>query len=509
MKSSRPCGRHFSFWLCSLLLVFSCWTTTAAQSATPTRQGDPGHAANSASADKATIPVLFISDIHFDPFHDPARVRQLVGAPASRWGTILSRPASPNQQQAFTALQQTCHARGVDTPDPLLRSSLRAMRARQPDAKFMLVSGDLIAHGFSCRYATLFPHATPADYKDFVEKTISYVVDQLRMSFARIPIYVALGNNDSACGDYRLDAGNEFLADTAKIVAQGLPASDRAAAIQNFAQSGSYSLIMGAPMQNGRLIVLDDLFLSKNYHSCAGKPDSAPADAEIAWLRDQLQQARQSGQNVWIMGHIPTGIDPYATTRRLGAMCGHVNPVLFLSSTKLSDLLIEYADIVRLGIFAHTHMDEIRLLQPESAEPNSNGPGVVIKMIPSISPVDGNDPSFTIARINPASAILQDYEVVSASNHTGIATRWSVEYDFAQTFQQHQFSPSAVRTLITQFAADPDADTSASREYIRHYFIGDRSAELKPFWPQYVCTLANPSLVSYASCICPVAKGTN
>jgi sphingomyelin phosphodiesterase acid-like 3 len=471
----------------------------------PTHQ-QSARAAQTASGVDATIPALFISDIHFDPFHDPARVRQLVAAPVSQWGLILSHPPSPNQLQAFTALQQTCYARGVDTPDTLLRSSLRAMRSRQPDAKFMLVSGDLVVHAFSCRYTTLFPHATPAEYQNFVEKTVSYVVGQLHAAFPRIPIYVALGNNDSACGDYRLDAGNNFLADTARIVATGLPASDRAAEIHEFAQEGNYSLTMASPMQKTRLIVLDDLFLSKKYRSCVGQADSAPADAEIAWLRDQLADARQSGQKVWIMGHIPTGIDPYATARRLGAMCGHVNPVLFLSSTKLADLLIEYADIVRLGVFAHTHMDEIRLLQPKHTDPDSAASDVVIKMVPSISPVDGNDPSFTIAHIDPATATLQDYKVVSASNHTGIATKWSVEYDFAQTFHQRQFSPSTVRALVAEFAADPGANTAVSQQYIRHYFIGDRSAELKPFWPQYVCALANYTVESYAACVCPAPR---
>ncbi|MGB8480952.1 MAG: metallophosphoesterase [Acidobacteriaceae bacterium] len=507
MRLFRSCWpRHFSFWLCSLLLGFVSLSSVAVAQMTSSPRQQTARAAQTASRVDATIPALFISDIHFDPLHDPARVQQLVNAPVSQWGSILSHPPSPNQQQAFTALQQTCHARGVDTPDPLLRSSLHAMRARQPDAKFMLVSGDLVAHAFSCRYTTLFPQATPAEYQDFVEKTITYVVSQLRASFPRIPIYVALGNNDSACGDYRLDAGNNFLADTARIVASGLPASDRAAEIQDFAQSGSYSLTMAPPMQHTRLIVIDDLFLSKKYESCAGQPDSASADAEIAWLQNQLAQARQAGQRVWVMGHIPTGIDPYATARRLGAMCGHVNPVLFLSSTKLVDLLIEYADIVRLGIFAHTHMDEIRLLQPKHPQPDSASPAVVIKMVPSISPVDGNDPSFTIARINPASAILQDYEVVSASNHTGIATRWSVEYDFAQTFRRQQFSPSTVRSLVAQFAADPDANSAPSRQYIRHYFIGDRSAELKPFWPQYVCALANATVEAYGACVCPAAR---
>ncbi len=499
IRTRRPA--HVSFWLFSLLLgVASLPCVVAAQTATP-----PAHE-HTANGVNATIPALFVSDIHFDPFHDPARVRQLVAAPVRQWSSILSRPPSPHQQQAFIALQQTCYARGVDTPDPLLRSSLRAMRARQPDAKFMMVSGDLVAHAFSCRYTTMFPHSTPAEYQSFVEKTITYVVGQLRASFPRIPIYVALGNNDSACGDYRLDVGKKFLADAARIVASGLPASDRVAQIQDFSQIGSYSLTMASPMQNTRLIVLDDLFLSKKYRSCAGQPDSAPADSEIAWLRNQLAQARQSGQRVWIMGHIPTGIDPYSTARKLGAMCGRVNPVMFLSSTKLADLLIDYADIVRLGIFAHTHMDEIRLLQPENLAPDSASPAVVIKMVPSISPVDGNDPSFTIAHINPAAATLQDYKVVSASNHTGIATRWSVEYDFAQTFHQPQFSPSAVRALVAEFSADPDVNTAVSRQYIRHYFIGDRSAELKPFWPQYVCALANYAVESYAACVCPAAK---
>jgi sphingomyelin phosphodiesterase acid-like 3 len=127
-------------------------------------------------------------------------------------------------------------------------------------------------------------------------------------------------------------------------------------------------------------------------------------------------------------------------------------------------------------------------------------------MIPSISPVDGNDPSFTIARINPASAVLQDYEVIAASNHTGVAATWAKEYDFAQTFHAAQFSPSTVRTLIAEFAADHDAETPVSQQYIRHYFIGDRSAELKPFWPQYVCALANHTVEAYATCLCPATK---
>src|SRR5271157_3263168 len=85
------------------------------------------HSAHSAQVEDRTIPALLISDIHFDPFHDPAKVEELVAAPVTQWKSILSSPPSSNQQQAFTALQQSCHARGVDTPFALLHSSLQAM----------------------------------------------------------------------------------------------------------------------------------------------------------------------------------------------------------------------------------------------------------------------------------------------------------------------------------------------------------------------------------------------
>jgi sphingomyelin phosphodiesterase acid-like 3 len=228
-----------------------------------------------------------VSDIHFDPFHDPALVRQLVAAPVSRWSSILAAPPSPDQQQAFAALQQKCHAHGIDTPFALLRSSLQAMQSREPGAKFMTVSGDLIAHGFYCRFTTLVPGSTQSEYQDFVVKTLSFVMEELRASFPHIPVYVALGNNDTACDDYRLDPRSAFLAQTGRILAKGLPLPQRQQALEAFDKGGYYSLTMEAPMRGTRLIVVNDLFLSPRYSTCAGRPDPAAATAEMAWLQEQ------------------------------------------------------------------------------------------------------------------------------------------------------------------------------------------------------------------------------
>ncbi len=212
-------------------------------------------------AEDRTVPALFISDIHFDPFQDPAKVQELVAAPATRWRSILLAPASSNQKEAFAALQQTCHARGVDTPFALLDSSLKAMRSKQPDAKFMTVSGDLIAHAFFCRFATLVPGSTPGDYQTFVLKTMNFVMGELRASIPGMPVYVALGNNDTECDDYQLDAGSEFLAQAGRIVAEALPQSQRQQVLKEF-QDSLAVIVIRCPtiIDEGRLGLLAILF---------------------------------------------------------------------------------------------------------------------------------------------------------------------------------------------------------------------------------------------------------
>jgi sphingomyelin phosphodiesterase acid-like 3 len=500
LKSIRQFSSPQAILLRLLLFLVASALASPGEAQTPSpkhHSADENHGA----------PVFFISDIHFDPFHDPAKLQQLVDAPASQWTAILTAQPSSNQPQAFDSLQQECKARGVDTPYPLLHSSLQAMRSRQPDAKFMTVSGDLIAHAFICRYKTLLPKSTQSDYQAFVLKTFSFVVSELRAPFPGTPIYVALGNNDTNCGDYQLDAGSDFLDQAGKILAEGLPVSQRQNAIKQFAEGGSYSVTMATPMRETRLVVINDLFLSSKYATCGGAPNEKPAAAEMSWLKEQLTEARQSGQKVWVMGHIPPGVNTYATIAKMKNICAKAKPDMFLSSDKMADLLIEYADVIRLGIFAHTHMDEIRLLQPEDSDTQTSiGHSVAIKMVPSISPVDGNNPSFTIARVNPSSAELQDYEVVAASNQTGIDTTWSTEYDYAHTYHEAQFSPASVKELTTEFRSDRESKQEISQDYIRNYFVGDRSSELKPFWPQYVCGMDNSTAKAFAACVCSAVK---
>jgi len=444
----------------------------------------------------AQTDALLLSDIHFEPFADPGKVPALQAAPVAQWSVILAGPPSADQERRFAALQSSCHSRGLDTSYALFESSLRAIKAQAANARFVTVSGDLISHAFSCKYTSVFPNAKPGEYETFVTKTLEFVVASLRANAPNVPIYAALGNNDTACGDYQLDTRSPFLTAAGKIILQDVPRSQREEALRTFALGGYYTAQLPAPLTHTRLIVLNHLFMSVKYASCGGAPNPTEIDEQLGWAREQLTLARQNHEKVWIMGHIPPGVNAYSTAAKMANLCGGDPPVMFLSSDRLEKLMLEFDDVIELGLFGHTHMDELRLVKPDG----KSARGVVIKMVPSISPVDGNNPSFTVAHIR--SGVLQDYEVYAASNQSGVGTQWQLEYDYTRTYHQADLSVPAVSKLIAGFLADPDAKTKESQEYIRYFFVGDRSAELSMFWPQYTCALSNLSAKDFTRCMC-------
>ena len=479
---------HRSLEACAIL---ACFALVVAQSSAQTSEKREGSGAR-------TVQALFVSDIHFEPFRDPEKAIQLAAAPAAQWKSILAAPDSADREVRFASVEKACPTRGEDTTYKLFDSSLRAIKSDAANAKFVTVSGDLIAHSFTCKFNAVFPGAKPGEYQSFVEKTIEFVVNSLRDALPGVPVYAALGNNDSDCGDYALDANSTFLAATGQGFAADLPANEKKQAETDFAAGGYMSVPV--PLEHTRLLVLDDIFMSRRYQTCGGKTDPAPAAAQIAWLERQLNDARRNKEKVWVMTHIPPGVDAYSTATKGKNICAGNEPTMFLSSEALPEMMVKYGDVIKLAIFAHTHMDEIRLLEPAKA--GSEEQGVAVKMVASISPVDGNNPSFTVAEIDPESATLKDYKVFVASNQTGVGTTWTEEYDFAKAYNKPEFSVASIKSLIADFAADPSGQTEKSQNFIRNFGSGASLPELQLFWPIYVCSLKNDAGDAFAACAC-------
>lgn len=456
----------------------------------------------------ASTDVLMLSDPHFDPFFDPAKIPDLRRAPIAEWPAILSRPDSATRVAAFSELQRACGVRGSDSAWPLVVSALRAAKQTQPNPLFVTVTGDLLAHGFPCKFRQLHPSATPAETSAFAAKSIGFLAQQFHSTFPSAPIYFALGNNDSGCADYSETPGSEFLKSVSVSFAADIPDVEaRASLAASFPHLGDYSVMLPGAMHNTRLIVLQDIFESSYYKNCSNESDPTPAAEQIAWLRQQLTDARASGQQVWVMAHIPPGIDVYATFHRYlfapGEACNVKQPQMFLSSSALGDTIAEFGDVVRLAIFAHTHMDEIKLLQ------GPGGSAVPAKMVPSISPINGNDPSFLVAQISPQTGTVKDYEVYSATNGQGEG--WHREYRYSEVYQLPDFSAKSVEQLTSNLIADKNGEDETSRTYERYFLSGGgtfAALGLQRLWPAYSCSLRERDAAAFRRCMCPGAAAT-
>jgi len=445
-------------------------------------------------------------DIHFDPFRDPGKFSQLQAAPVTQWESILNTPATPGQQQQFAAMQRACHASGKDTDWTLLQSSLHAARQQQPAPLFVTLSGDLTVHKFACRFYRMDPHGSRAQYVSFAVKTASFVALELKRAFPHSPVYVALGNNDSSCGDYRETPGSLYLRGVARAVAADAGAADRAVILREFPREGDYDIPLPAPMQHSRLIVLQDIFQSSDYRACDGKTDPAAAHEQVRWLERHLAQASAHHESVWVMAHIPPGVSIYPTIESHRNVCGGEAPVMFDSDSSLADALVRYANIVRLVIMGHTHDDELRLLKPAGAPLRSDGHDEIpVKLTPSITPLHGNYPAFMVASVDPVSATLQNYSVFVASNKTGKHADWSREYQWSAAYGMPDFSAASVAQLVARFQADQHGSSPVSRDY-QQWFAAGEGKTMGPllgfFWPSYACSLAHAHPVGFKACLC-------
>jgi hypothetical protein len=166
----------------------------------------------------------------------------------------------------------------------------------------------------------------PEHYGAFLLKTVDFIALEFRKRFAESKILITPGNNDQYCQDYSIEANGPFLGDTAE------RARNLAKEGQQFSASwkslGSYRV--EHPTLHGlRILSLNTIFWSARYRQfsrwlCSGQFHGPGRSAELA-------EAEQSHEKVWLMFHIPPGIDGWATTHhrdgavrpRARAIAGH------------------------------------------------------------------------------------------------------------------------------------------------------------------------------------------
>jgi hypothetical protein len=416
-----------------------------------------------AAGDSDTFAV--ISDIHFNPF-------------------------APPQDQATSRI-------GEDTNHALLTSGLATFARAMARADFAIVPGDLLAHGFNAKAAAALgvdPSSPAVD--DMAAKTTLFVAGALAEALGGKPAFVALGNEDSKCGDYKVEPGGPYLAATREAV-RGLVGAERLEAdfAETWAAAGYYAA-RHPTVANGLIIVLNDVMWSPRYQDTCGSGGFAAAETMMSWLRQKLARQHTAGGRVWLVHHIPWGIDAYSTLNTKAASCP-AKVIPFLKEPFASDLralLMEYREVIQASFSGHTHFDDYRLLL--DARGTVIGPD---KLTPALSPIFGQNPGFQVFTYDKQAGVPTDFSTWHLTNpgDAAQAADWRLEYTFTEAYRQPRYAPDIVGALWQAMMKG-----GAARDTYRQLYKVGRGELGADGLTAYLCAIGHTDVASFTTCYC-------
>lgn len=410
---------------------------------------------------------LQVSDIHFNPYYDPGLVPQLIKADASQWEPVF--------------IKSTVKGFGVPGKDEtnynLLVSSLQSIAKTAGKPDFVIFGGDFLAHDFNTQFLTYVQSGE--NYSGFVEKTMSFLALMFSKYLPGQRVYFCLGDSDTE--EYQIAPGGTFLHDTATIFATNfIKDAENQKSFNKTYPAGGYYAITPPNSPNTSIISLNTNFFSVKYNLV--KTDSDPGKKELDWLDNQLKDAKKHGKKVWLLLHIPPGIDVSGTVSK--------NQSIPMWKTQYNDKFIQLikenaASIT--GIFAgHTHMDDFRVLfqLPAPVRTPARTPAQTpvqasaqalsfIRICPAISPRFGNNPGYQQFSYDRKGFSLIDYDTYWLNLEvTDPATAvWQKEYSFSTAYGQDTITANSLLTVYNALDTNP----TWRGLYTNYYNVGNLS----------------------------------
>ncbi len=414
---------------------------------------------------------VLLSDIHYDPFTNPELVKELIAAEPDQWEAIFAGSGT----EGYGAYHE-------ETNYPLLASALQHMKRVAPRPDFILFPGDFLAHGFISRFQKASGSTRPEDTHAFIDKTIAFVTSMIAAQYPKTPIYPALGNNDSYCGDYMIEPAGAFLKTTAATWESVFhDAGNARSFLRTFPTGGYYAVTL--PGGKTRLLVLNAIYFSVKYQDRCGSGGTDPAQAQLEWLEAELASAADNQQRVWLLYHIPPGANTYSTWKDAGG--GALTEVAFFwQSTYLEpflELVRHHASVVEVAFAGHTHMDGFRLVGQQPGRPSAAS---FVRIAPAISPIFGNNPGFQVFTYNRRTFQLIDYTTEYLDLAAKPAKGWKREYSFGETYAQSALTADTLQDVYYSMLGSPGGDLE---EYIRYFDVNNASLDNldQSSWPAY------------------------
>ncbi len=428
-------------------------------------------------SDHFSVPVF--SDVHFQPYINPflpgnaalnpatvaanvALVAQLDAANTTEWPAIFQGTANVTNSKPS--------APGADTNYALLSLALASIRQNLGSSPAVLFTGDFLGHGLDQLYPLYSANKTAAEASAFVDKTLTFVLQQIRAAVGKIPVYFALGNCDSYTG-YGPDIN--FLASNAEqLYTLALNSTGNQQDVIGSMTKGGYYAVEPAGM-NLMIIALNTFALSPGVTA-----DPTMIADQFTWFDAQLTKATWSGKKVWLLMHAPPG----AVESTTGASSNDVNGKIAIATMMWADnnqktfigIIEKYPGVIAMSLAGHTHMDEFRLMSRGNA----------LAITAGISAFFGNNPAYKIFAMDGLTLAPFDYFAVNC-NLLATPPAFSSYYTFSQAYELEGPLAASLPELYSTLLAS----NAAKMQYQGAFFSGNNTSNpiTNANWPVYCC----------------------
>ena len=236
------------------------------------------------------------------------------------------------------------------------------------------------------------------------------------------------------------------------------------------------------------------------YDNACGSSTQTPALDELQWLTRTLERAEVAGESVWLLMHIPPGINSFNSAEVVQA---GGTPVAFWQqelTSRFLQLVERHRKIVRLAFAGHTHMDDFRIIRP------AGSPDLLCKIAPAISPIYGNNPGYQVYDYDRMTGEVKDYRTYYLTNLPDQppapappppAGRWALEYAFDEAYTAPGFN---VRT-VTRLDEAMKSNAVLRQRYTTYYVVSAAPEFNDQTLEVYRCAIANITLSQFLRCL--------
>ncbi|KZT73118.1 Metallo-dependent phosphatase [Daedalea quercina L-15889] len=379
------------------------------------------------------LKILHLSDLHIDP-------RYAIGSEANCSDFLCCRVNSYNESSPDKVVQPAPRygAFNCDSPYPLIVAVLQAIPAltgtEEPGFDFTIYTGDLIPHDPANELSRAFTVYSESVLFDLIKRLVNTG-----------PVYAVQGNHDTynmaMNSPYNIGNGlvDQFNWDYNHLAAlwelEGW--IDGETAQQARTHYSAYSV----QRQDGlRIITINtDFWYTLNYFNYINLA-SSDNSGMLRFLTDELQDAEDAGDRVWILGHVLSGWDGTEPLE---------NP-----SNLFYQIVDRYSPHVIAGIFfGHTHEDQLSIFYSNNATNiSAENAQTVAWITPSVTPLTNLNSGFRVYEVDSGTFDVLDAYTWQADVNAFGALDGQTEY--GPTFEFEYSARDAYGGSITGWGAN-------------------------------------------------------